>query len=151
MNLIRKNILFFLILLLSACADFKIDKSKKIKEKKFYSSNGFALIYDVGLLEQGAIDKKLNKGGYFFSYTPSKKSTSWIKEKNRFDNSTLKGFKRPHSPFFNNEGFFRFVYLNEYKKNLMKNKFKIKYMEKTSRTYNNLKEYFEFIIVEAKK
>ena len=33
----------------------------------------------------------------------------------------------------------------------MKNKFKIKYMEKTSRTYNNLKEYFEFIIVEAKK
>ena len=61
MNLIRKNILFFLILLLSACADFKIDKSKKIKEKKFYSSNGFALIYDVGLFEQGAIDKKLNK------------------------------------------------------------------------------------------
>ena len=32
-------------------------------------------------------------------YTPSKKSTSWIKEKNRFDKSTLISFKRENLHF----------------------------------------------------
>ena len=141
----NKNVKFLKIDMLD------IDKLKNNFDVIVDVFSSYNLNYNQGNLLIKKIYKKLNKGGYFFSYTPSKKSTSWIKEKNRFDNSTLKGFKRPHSPFFNNEGFFRFVYLNEYKKNLMKNKFKIKYMEKTSRTYNNLKEYFEFIIVEAKK
>ena len=48
------------LLILSACADFKIDKSKQRKERKFYSSKGFALIYSPSLFEQGAVDKKLN-------------------------------------------------------------------------------------------
>ena len=34
---------------------------------------------------------------------------------------------------------------------LIQKGFKIKYFEKTSRTYNNLGEYFEFLVVEAKK
>ena len=60
MNLTEKIILFCAILLLGACADFKIDKSKHSKERKFYSSKGFALIYSDTLFEQGGIDKKLN-------------------------------------------------------------------------------------------
>ena len=60
MNLTKKIILFCAILLLGACADYKTDKPKHAKERKFYSSNGFALIYSDSLFEQGAIHKKLN-------------------------------------------------------------------------------------------
>ena len=60
MNLTKKIILLCFILLLSACVNYKIDKPKQVKEKKFYSSKGFALIYNDGLFEQGGIDKKLN-------------------------------------------------------------------------------------------
>ena len=60
MNLMKSVILLSLILLLGACANYKTDRSKQTKERKFYSSNGFALIYKVGLFEQGGIDKKLN-------------------------------------------------------------------------------------------
>ena len=60
MNLTKTIILFCFILVLGACADFKIDKSKPKKERKFYSSKGFALIYNDSLFEEGGIDKKLN-------------------------------------------------------------------------------------------
>ena len=60
MNSTKKIILSCFILLLGACANYKTDKLKQIKDKKFYSSNGFALIYDAGLFEQGGIDNKLN-------------------------------------------------------------------------------------------
>jgi len=66
MNLTKKIILFCFILLLGACADFKTDKSKPEKERKFYSSKGFALIYNDSLFEQGGIDKKLNHNGKIF-------------------------------------------------------------------------------------
>ena len=60
MNLTKKIILFCVILLLGACADYKTDKPKHAKERKFYSSKGFALIYSDSLFEQGGIDNKLN-------------------------------------------------------------------------------------------
>ena len=60
MNITLKVILFCFILLLGACADYKTDKPKQIKEKKFYSSSGFALIYGAGLFEEGGIDRRLN-------------------------------------------------------------------------------------------
>ena len=60
MNLTKKIILLSFIFIFSACANYKTDKTKQIKEKKLYSSKGFALIYDEELFEQGGIDKKLN-------------------------------------------------------------------------------------------
>ena len=45
---------------LGACADYKIDQRKHIRERKFYCSKGFALIYSDSLFAQGGIDKKLN-------------------------------------------------------------------------------------------
>ena len=60
MNLTRKIILLCFILLLNACVNYKIDEPKQVEEKKFYSSKGFALIYDRSLFDQGGIDKKLN-------------------------------------------------------------------------------------------
>ena len=60
MNIIRKNILFCVIILLGACANYKTDKSIQTKERVFFSSKGFALIYSRDLFEQGGVDKKLN-------------------------------------------------------------------------------------------
>ena len=60
MNFTEKIILLCMVLLLGACADYKIDKSKPLKERKFYSSKGFALIYNDTLFEQGGIDKRFN-------------------------------------------------------------------------------------------
>ena len=97
------------------------------------------------------IHKKLKNKGTFFCYTPGKNSTSWKKEKDKFDESTLKSFKRKISPYFGNKGYFRFSSLKETKNTLKKNDFKINYSEIVSRTYNKTKEYFEFIVIEAKK
>ena len=69
MNLIKKIILLSVISLLSTCANYKTDKPKQVEIRKFYSSNGFALIYDEDLFEQGGIDKKL--------IDPSKLYGSW--------------------------------------------------------------------------
>lgn len=60
MNLIKKIILFSIILSLSACANYEMDKSKIKGEKKFYSSNGFALVYDNDLLGKGIVNRKLD-------------------------------------------------------------------------------------------
>ena len=47
-------------MLLGACANYKTDRSKHKKEREYYSSKGFALIYSDSLFEQGGINKKLN-------------------------------------------------------------------------------------------
>ena len=48
MNLL-KFLLSFCFIILCSCADYKIKEAKPKKEKKFYSSYGFALIYDESL------------------------------------------------------------------------------------------------------
>ena len=60
MNL--KNIvsLFILIIFLSSCADYKSIKTSKTKEKKYYSSHGFALIYDEELYKNKTVSIKIN-------------------------------------------------------------------------------------------
>ena len=113
--------------------------------------SSYNLNFDQNKILINKIYNKLKKNGIYFSYTPSKKSTSWIREKDRFDGSTLNSFKRKNSPYFGNKGFFRFVSKEELKKNFSKKNFKIKYCEKISKTYNNTKEYFEFFKIEVKK
>ena len=58
MNITKKVLLF--IFLLSACTNSKVGKLKHAQEKTYYSSNGFALIYNDDLYTQGVIDKKLS-------------------------------------------------------------------------------------------
>ena len=60
MNLIKKIIFLYFILLLSACANYKTDNRTPAKERNFYYSKGFALIYSNDLFEQGGVDKKFN-------------------------------------------------------------------------------------------
>ena len=58
MNLTKKIIIS--LLFLSACTTYQTDKLKQKKEKFFYTSTGFALIYEDHLYDEGIINKKLN-------------------------------------------------------------------------------------------
>ena len=60
MNLIKKIILLCSILLLYSCATHKSNKSSLKKEKVYYSSVGFALVYEEDFYKQGVVNKKLN-------------------------------------------------------------------------------------------
>ena len=56
-----KKILSFVIIsnFLFSCADYKIAKTPK-DEKKYFTSHGFALIYEENLFKQKVINKKIN-------------------------------------------------------------------------------------------
>ena len=60
MNLKIIVYLFIFPFFLSSCAEYKFPDQAKKKEKKFYSSIGFALVYDVSYYEQKIINKKIN-------------------------------------------------------------------------------------------
>ena len=57
-----KNIIFIIIsfIFIYSCADFKIKETNIKKEKHYYSSNGFALIYEDNLYQQKLINKRIN-------------------------------------------------------------------------------------------
>ena len=128
-----------------------------------FKNNFFNLIIDVfssytlnntdGDTFLKEVNRCLKKRGKFFSIFPSKDSDSWKKEnkKNLIDKNTLFGFKRKKSPYFGNNYPFRFMSNKEYTKLLKLNGFKIDYLEKNIRTYNSMKEKFEFLIIECTK
>ena len=60
MNLKKLFLLQIFILLLYSCADYRITESIQKKEKKYYSSSGFALIYEDALYSQKIVNKKIN-------------------------------------------------------------------------------------------
>ena len=129
----------------------EIDKLKKNYDLivDVFSSYNLNLKQNDTLLNK--IYKKLKTNGIFFTFTPSKNSTSWVKETNKFDDSTILNFKRKNSPYYGNKGFFRFISLSEIKKKISNKNLKIQYCETISKTYNNNKEIFQFISLEAKK
>ena len=47
------------ILFLYSCADYKINRTDKDIEKKYYSSHGFALIYNENLYKNKVVKRKL--------------------------------------------------------------------------------------------
>ena len=60
MNLKRVILVLVSIAQLYACADYKTDKEIQYNERLYYSSRGFALIYEYELYKQKVIDKKIN-------------------------------------------------------------------------------------------
>ena len=54
-------ITFLFTFFLFSCADYKTSQTQGKKEKKYYSSTGFALIYDDNLYEQKIVNKRINK------------------------------------------------------------------------------------------
>jgi len=60
MNLIKHLIFINFFILLVSCAEYKNLTNVPTKERKFYSSHGFALIYNPELFSKGAISKKFS-------------------------------------------------------------------------------------------
>ena len=60
MNLRRIISIFVCFITLYSCADYKTNKGTQKDEKQYYSSSGFALIYDDQLFLQKIINKKIN-------------------------------------------------------------------------------------------
>ena len=115
--------------------------------------SSYALNKSDGQIFINEVCRCLKKNGKFFSVFPSKNSDAWKKEgyKKRIDHDTLMGFQRKQSPYFGNNYPFRFMNKQNYIKLLEKNGFKIDYLEKNMRTYNSMKEKFEFLIIECTK
>ena len=58
MNLNKLILLMLYAVLLCSCADYKIDKATQ--DKSYYTSTGFALVYEDSLYEQKTINKKID-------------------------------------------------------------------------------------------
>ena len=74
--MIVNKIIFFSILLVfvSSCAEYNVIQNKK-KEKIYYSSMGFTLIYDDILFENKTINKKINNENIIFAHNILKYNT----------------------------------------------------------------------------
>jgi len=75
MKLFNKIVIFYLFFLLYSCADYKVTKKSTKLEKKFFSSSGFALIYDENLYNEGLISKKIKKNEIIVYHDFLKKNT----------------------------------------------------------------------------
>ena len=60
MNITKIIKIVFCILILNSCADYKNAGLNNKKEKHYFSSSGFALIFEDHLFEQKVVNKKLN-------------------------------------------------------------------------------------------
>ena len=60
MNLSRIIFSLICVITLYSCADYSVYNVNQSKEKQYYSSSGFALIYEDDLYKQKVIDKKIN-------------------------------------------------------------------------------------------
>jgi len=60
MNLKKTIFLYFLFALVYSCADYRTNGTIQKKEKHYFSSSGFALIYEEDLYKQKVINRKIN-------------------------------------------------------------------------------------------
>ncbi len=72
----KKIVIFFFLTFLFSCAANQTKKPLNVKEKKYYSSSGFALIYRNSLFDQGMLSKKLDNDKIIVFHSNLKKNTS---------------------------------------------------------------------------
>ena len=75
MNFKRLILLIPVLLFLHSCAEYKVNKSTSKKERHFYSSKGFALIYDDEIVESKLIKKKMKNDVFYVIHNFLKKNT----------------------------------------------------------------------------
>lgn len=116
-----------------------------------FSSNCLPRI--TGKTYLASVFRTLKKNGLFFSYFPAKTSDAFKRHEpaTLIDEDTLSGIYRTDSPFAGNHYPFRFMHAEEYEQLLREAGFTVQYCETVSRTYNNGKETFSFITIEARK
>ena len=96
------NIKFFILIILAffltSCPEYQIPKSKK-NNKIYFSSNGFALIYNDHLFETKVIDKRINNDDLVVLHSSLKRNTS-IKITNPLNSKTVnvKVYKKSKYP-----------------------------------------------------
>jgi SAM-dependent methyltransferase len=102
------------------------------------------------------VGRVLKSGGVFFSYALSKESDVFkeaaVSEK--IDQTTLDGIRRPTAPYYGNLYPVRFVTPEEYAALLHdagERCFTVTYDEIVGWTYRNREEYFEYVVIQAKK
>ncbi len=107
---------------------------------------GFATFLDE-------VARLLRPGGLFFSYSPSKGSDVFRNPgpSARLDASTLDGIHRKDAPHYGSFYPFRFITAEEYRQALATRGLQAVYKEAVGRTYNDGKEYFEFVVVVAER
>tara|TARA_Y100000590_G_scaffold363795_1_gene421657 strand:- start:10096 stop:10860 length:765 start_codon:yes stop_codon:yes gene_type:complete len=96
---IPKNLIYIFLFFFTSCADYKGKRIDITHKKQFYSSKGFALIYDNNLYDQGLINKKIDNNEIIVLHSTLKKN-SQIKLVNP-DNSEMilsKIYKRAEFP-----------------------------------------------------
>jgi len=75
MNIKNLSSSLILIIFLSSCAEYKINKATQEEKKKYYSSHGFALIYDENLYIEKTVNKKINNEKIIIMHNFLKKNT----------------------------------------------------------------------------
>ena len=75
MNINKKILASIFICLLYSCADYNAGKSIKEKNKLYYSSSGFALIYDENLYVDKIINRKIDNEEIIVMHNILKKNT----------------------------------------------------------------------------
>ena len=75
MNLKKKFLTSIFTLLLYSCAEYNIEKSTQRKNKQYYSSSGFALIYDESFYKDKVVSKKINNEEIIVMHNTLKRNT----------------------------------------------------------------------------
>ena len=75
MKISKIKIYLIIILFISSCANYKTGKPLNKIEKTFYSSSGFALIYNEDLFTQGLVNKKINNERIYIMHSFLKTNT----------------------------------------------------------------------------
>ena len=75
MNLTRIIFVFICVIALYSCADYSLNKVSQSREKQYYSSKGFALIYEDDLYKQKVVDRKINNEDILVMHSFLKKNT----------------------------------------------------------------------------
>ena len=75
MKFIKIIFIIFLLIYLNACANYQTSNISKKKEKIYYSSTGFALIYNDNLYKQKIVNKKINNKNLAVMHRNLKKNT----------------------------------------------------------------------------
>ena len=75
MKFFKKFIIILNSLLLFSCANYEVNKSTSLDEKKYYSSKGFALIYEDKLYEQKVVNRKIKNDQLVLLHDTLKRNT----------------------------------------------------------------------------